>query len=162
MRTGRAAWIVVGWVVAATAGIGCREGQPPPYLRISGDAPSMQDLPNARAHLVTFWGSWCAPCVEETPSLKALARRPPPGLGVVVVSVGDEEAAIHTFFGGAPPPELHLRPDEDARLQEAFGVEQLPVSFLVVDGQKAARFDGRRDWDDRAMRRLLERLVDGR
>ena len=146
-------------VWAAGAGAACREGRAPSYVRLSGEAPPLASAPEAKAHLVTFWGTWCPPCVEETPSLRALAKAPPKGLRVVLVSVGDDEEAVRSFFGGAPPAELNLRPDEGNVLQDAFGVDELPVSFLVVGGRKVARFDGPRDWNDGGMRRLLGRLM---
>lgn len=69
-----------------------------------------------------------------------------------------DEAPVRTFFGGAPPPELRYRRD-DGRAAAEFGVDVLPATFLVVDGQLVARFSGAADWSSRAMRRLLSRLV---
>lgn len=70
-----------------------------------------------------------------------------------------DEASVRTFFGGAPPPELRYRRDVDGRAAAGFGVDVLPATFLVVDGQLVARFSGAADWSSRAMRRLLSRLV---
>jgi thioredoxin-like negative regulator of GroEL len=53
---------------------------------------------------------------------------------------------------------LHFRPDED-RLGDAFGVTTLPAAFLVVEGQRVARFSSPHDWDSRAMRALVLKLL---
>jgi cytochrome c biogenesis protein CcmG/thiol:disulfide interchange protein DsbE len=141
------------------AAIGCDDRTPPPYVRAAGPTPVLVDVPNGRAFLVSFWASWCAPCREETPDLVRLAEDPPGGLHVVVISEDASIEDVFAFFGGVPPRRLNLRLDEESSLMRAFGVEQLPVSFLVVDGRLVASFRGRRDWDSRGMRRLLIRLV---
>lgn len=137
----------------------CRNEPPPSYIRIEGIAPVVTDAPNAHALLIVFWASWCPPCREETPQLLALAKSPPEGLRVVVFSHDANLGAVESFFEGPPPPELLLRLDEGENVARAYGVEQLPTSILVVEGQLVARFPGPRDWDSRAMRRLLERLT---
>ncbi|WP_163782050.1 TlpA family protein disulfide reductase [Myxococcus vastator] len=137
----------------------CKSEPPPAYVRLHGAAPTLADVPPSRAVLVVFWASWCPPCRQETPQLVALAKAPPAGLQVVVFSHDESPQSVASFFEGPPPSPLHLRLDADKQAGGAFGVEQLPVSFLVVDGRQVARFAGPRDWDARAMRRLLERLI---
>ena len=143
----------------ALLAVSCREGAPPPYVRLSGRAPAVADAPPARALLVVFWATWCLPCREETPALRALAADPPQGLAVVVVSQDAEWTKVEELFAGAPDPRLHLRLDPEKRLYDTFGVEALPASFLVVGGELRAGFKGPHRWNDRPMRDLLERLV---
>ncbi len=140
-------------------GSGCKREAPPSYLRIGGAAPALADVPASRAYLVMFWAAWCPPCRAETPSLRALAARPPEGLTVIVFSHDPEMAAVERFLGGAPEPALHLRLDADRQAARSFGVDQLPTSLLVVGGRLVARFEGTRDWDSRGMRELLQKLV---
>ncbi|NMO14615.1 TlpA family protein disulfide reductase [Pyxidicoccus fallax] len=137
----------------------CRSEPPPSYIRLAGPAPVLADVPGSRALLVVFWASWCPPCVEETPQLRALAESPPEGLQVVVFSHDADARAVESFFKGPPPPDFHLRVDVGKKVARSYGVEQLPTSILVVDGRLVARFPGPRDWDSKAMRRLLERLT---
>jgi cytochrome c biogenesis protein CcmG, thiol:disulfide interchange protein DsbE len=138
---------------------GCDEGRQPPYLRLSGPAQVLPAWPKEQALLVAFWASWCAPCVRETPQLRALAEDPPPGLAVVVLSHDEELADVHKVFGGPPPQQLHLALDADRAVGRAYGVAVLPESYLVVRGQKVARFRGPQDWSSPSMRRLLKKLV---
>ncbi|MFP2956634.1 TlpA family protein disulfide reductase [Myxococcus sp. 1LA] len=137
----------------------CKREPPPAYIRLQGAAPMLADAPHARALLVVFWATWCPPCRQETPQLVALANAPPEGLEVVVFSHDETPQAVASFFEGPPPAPLHLRLDTDKQVGGAFSVEQLPVSFLLVDGRQVARFSGPREWDGGAMRRLLERLI---
>lgn len=147
-------------LVALLAAPACRAPPAPPaYVRVEGAAPALAGVPDAPAHLVSFWATWCPPCRTETPGLRALAADPPAGLQVVVISHDADLAAVEHFLGGPPDPAWHLRLDADRTLGRAFGVGPLPDSFLVVRGRLVARFTGPRDWSSEGMRRLLARLV---
>jgi thiol-disulfide isomerase/thioredoxin len=142
------------------AALGCAEGERPSYTRVDGPAPAIVDRPGAV--LVVFWASWCPPCRDELPGLRALARDPPVPLSVVTFGEDEEEGAARAFFGGAPPPELGFVPDPRGVAAAAFGVDVLPATFLVVEGRLVARFQGERAWNSTGMRRLLGKLASER
>ena len=100
----------------------------------------MADL-RGKAVLVTFWATWCIPCKEELPTIKAayLAQRSE-GFTVVAVNCGQEAPdTIRKFWR-----QLDLQPapflDPDGRVSDAYGVglktTGLPVSvFIARDGR---------------------------
>lgn len=145
-------------LAVALAAAGCADPAPPAYVRLDEPAPPLDGVPQGPA-LVVLWATWCPPCVEELPGLRALARDPPAGLAVVTFGEDEDEGAVRAFFGGAPPPELGYRADAERRAASALGVDTLPAAFLVVDGRLLARFAGPRDWSSRGMRGLLSRLA---
>lgn len=144
-------------IVAGAAA--CAEQPAPAYTRVGGPAPELL-RPRTPATLVVFWATWCPPCREETPSLRALAREPLRDLSVVTFGQDEGHDVVREFFGGDVPEELGYRPDPAHAAARAFGVDVLPTAFLVVEGRLLARFGGARDWNSREMRRLLARLID--
>jgi cytochrome c biogenesis protein CcmG, thiol:disulfide interchange protein DsbE len=147
-------------VVAAAlvAMLGCSEPDHPSYTRLQEPAPRVESI-HAGTTLVVFWATWCPPCREELPGLRALARDPPRGVALVTFGEDEDESPVRAFFKGAAPAELGYRRDAERRAATAFGVDVLPAAFLVVDGRLVARFSGPREWNSRGMRRLLAKLA---
>jgi thiol-disulfide isomerase/thioredoxin len=60
--------------------------RPAPLVRLRGldGHPLRMDKFYGKVVLLNFWASWCAPCVEEMPSLEALAASLPSDRFVVV------------------------------------------------------------------------------
>jgi thiol-disulfide isomerase/thioredoxin len=148
---------------AAGCGGGARELPPP----ARADAREIQArLAAERGHpvLLSFWATWCRPCVEEFPALTALHRDRPGGLRVVAVSLdgflsGDEEAprVVNEFLRATPAALDHLvySGSQDA----LFGTFDLPGSIpyaILFDaaGGEIGRFEGIAS--EREIRALLD------
>lgn len=156
MSPSRVAGVVAGIALVFAA---CDRPASEPYVRLTEAAPVLDGAPTSRALLVTFWATWCNFCREESDELLKLARDPPDGIAVVVVSEDEKLEEVARFFGGAIPKELHLRLDTEWRLAHSLFVHQLPASVLVVDGKAIARFDGARRWSGSSARSTLSRLI---
>ena len=125
---------------------------------------------DARLVFVNFWGTYCPPCIEELPSLLALARsKDPKDLVVVAVSYDDSWQAIDDFFARNAsvevPPNFVIVRDGTVKagrdLKTAFGTEKIPESYLVRGGRVEAKFVNSRDWIDPAIVGLIEVLLGG-
>src|SRR5437762_196750 len=83
-----------------------RQSSRPPRMGSSAPDFTVQDSQNkvtlsqfhGQVVVLNFWATWCAPCVEEIPSLVAMQRRmKEKGVTVVAVSVDVDESAYRQF-----------------------------------------------------------------
>ena len=116
--------------------------------------------------LVNFWATWCAPCVAELPALSRAAEAlVEDGVTVLLVSIdrGGAEKAM-PFLEKYGVSGVSLGFDPRARLSREMGVQGLPTTFLLNDGQSQVwPFVGPFEWDDPAMLAIIrERVGRGR
>ena len=93
--------------------------------------------------LVNFWASWCYPCRQEFPLLRAaLARHRAQGLVIVGVSVQDIPDDARAFVREQHADWIFAR-DDDGAVAAAYGVRPVPETFFVRrDGTLARRLFG--------------------
>lgn len=126
------------------------------YAMVARDG-SRLTLRDIRAPLIflNFWGTFCPPCVEELPSLLAMARsRQAEGVVVIAVSYDDSFEVIDRFFReftseSIPENFIVVRDPEPMAgrdLKALFGTEKIPESYLIQNGRVIARFVNARDW----------------
>ena len=112
-------------------------GQPAPALRLPAVGGGTVDLASLRGKpvWVNLMATWCLPCRDELPLMQGFAARyEDDGLVVLLVDVGEDEAAVKSFLD-----ELNVylpaALDEDGAVQAAWGATALPVHFWIdADG----------------------------
>lgn len=105
----------------------------------------------SRPVLINFWATWCDPCVEEIPSLNALAAqlKSQASLPVLItISVDEKQEAItklqKTLDSPMQFPILH---DPDGAFSKQLGVVKFPETFLVnSQGKILHKWIGPQDW----------------
>lgn len=86
--------------------------------------------------LINFWATWCAPCIEEMPSMQKLRDKlGPAGFEVLAVNYQEGEARINDFLKKRPL-QLPIVRDHDGSARTAWGVRVFPTSFIVDAGQR--------------------------
>lgn len=96
--------------------------------------------------LLTFWATWCAPCLVEMPRfIDWQTRYGPDGLQIIAVSLDDDAEPVRALLGERPVNYPVLM--GDVRLARAYGgILGLPVNFLIDrSGNVAAVFKGESD-----------------
>jgi cytochrome c biogenesis protein CcmG, thiol:disulfide interchange protein DsbE len=111
---------------------------------LNGNKVSLRSL-RGKPVLVSFFATWCPPCVEEAPSLDVLAGRIGDKAKVMVVSVDEELEALKKFY--AKGSSAIVVRDESKQVPTSFGTSKYPESFLIdSSGKVRYAFINKRDW----------------
>jgi len=133
-------------------------GQLAPDFTVS-DGTTTIHLANYRGQVVllNFWASWCAPCIEEMPSLLAL-HHDQPSLAVVAVSIDQDPGAYSRFLVRRHVDLLTVR-DPSQTAAKLFHTEMWPETY-IIDRQGVIRrkFIGAQDWSNPEVRAYLKSL----
>jgi peroxiredoxin len=106
--------------------------------------------------LLNFWATWCAPCVEEMPSLENLHDRLGDKLAVVTVSVDEDWAAVKKFFPKGTSLPVLL--DASKEVPKRYGSEKFPETFLIDSQGKLQQLIYQAKWDGAEAALCLENL----
>jgi thiol-disulfide isomerase/thioredoxin len=171
----RRAALALGCALVLTLA-GCRrvsEGPeasgPSPFLRsllLPSVGPTPYDWPrlNGRVVLVSFFATWCFPCLAELPTLEALQKEHgPQGFQVVLVGLDLEGARVLAPFAEQYALNFPVLVSDEGMQQgqSAFGlIPALPTTFLLdKEGRVAGAWKGMAGHEDvsKAVRTLLRR-----
>ena len=106
--------------------------------------------------LLNFWATWCAPCVEEMPSLENLHKRVGDDLAVVTVSVDEDWAAVKKFFPKGTSLPILL--DTSKEVPKRYGSEKYPETFLIDSQGRLTQLLYQVKWDGAEAALCLENL----
>ena len=126
---------------------------------LAGEPRSLNEFAG-KVLLVTFWASWCTPCIEEMPSIQrlreALADAPFAVIGVNVAEAQRRVQATVQRLG----LEFPILLDKDSAAFKGWGANVLPTAY-VLDGSGRVRYVGRGpvEWDRVDIVEMLEHLA---
>jgi cytochrome c biogenesis protein CcmG/thiol:disulfide interchange protein DsbE len=160
VRRFRAVAVLVLLVVA-----GCDRGDHPgrigkaaPQFVVS-DGTRIVDLSKLRGRVVllNLWATWCAPCLQELPSLLELQKRMPE-VAVVAVSIDQDPDVYRKFLVDHHVDLLTVR-DEDMRVNALYGTAQIPETY-VIDKQGVVRrkFVSAQEWTSPEIMSYLQKM----
>ena len=119
--------------------------------------------------LLNVWATWCAPCLEEMPSMEKLYQQMSgTDFEILAVSVdlpvdgGVPVEALESFARELELtfPILHSPPGNPGSIQEIFQTAGVPESFLIgKDGVIYRRLAGPTVWDAPQYREQIIRLL---
>jgi thiol-disulfide isomerase/thioredoxin len=138
-----------------------------PFYRF--DSPKGEiDLSEFRGKtvLVNLWATWCAPCIEEMPTLDALqAQMGGDDFAVVAIAAGPQgKMPADQFLARHELSNLTLYTDADLDFSGNMGFSSgLPLSILYnAKGEEIGRFSGSANWTSPEAIALIEAVIDGR
>lgn len=111
--------------------------------------------------LVNIWGTWCAPCVAEMPSLDELeALRGGEDFAVVPIALRDTVEQIETFYERYGIDNLPAISDRDMRSNPPLELPGVPTSIFYDEyGRELARLPGEADWASEEALALVDHLI---
>jgi thiol-disulfide isomerase/thioredoxin len=133
-------------------------GKPAPQFALSEGAQTV-DLNKLRGRVVVLnlWATFCAPCVEELPSLLALHKQMP-DLAIVAVSMDQDPDVYHRFLIQHHVDLLTFR-DEDQRVNALYGTLQIPETYIIDrNGILRRKFVDAQDWTSPEITAYLSKL----
>lgn len=134
-------------------------------VNLSGAPVHLSDY-KGKLILLNFWASWCPPCVEELPSLLALADWAGRSLGVVTIAVSaDKDPATvqkfikeKKFWRGKTLP-LTILMGKDTDIAQAYGTSKYPETFFIDQNFRIVRkFIGAQNWMSQEITRWMTEL----
>ncbi|HSY92752.1 MAG TPA: TlpA disulfide reductase family protein [Candidatus Binatus sp.] len=146
---------------------GCYSGSRPPRIGSSAPDFTVQDTQNkitlsqlrGQVVVLNFWATWCAPCVEEVPSLVEMQRRlKAKGVTVLAVSVDVDDNAYRQFVRNHNVTLLTVR-DPDQKSSALYGTHLFPETYVIDrNGVMRRKFIGAVDWTEPEITDFLSKL----
>lgn len=119
--------------------------------------PTAVDYASKPVTLVSFWASWCGPCIKELPSLKRLHEDyADKGLYVVTINVGETADEINETIQEFGMQNYTNLLDPEGVEMKAWNVYGFPTNFIIdADGNLPYASFGGVDWDDTEVREVI-------
>ncbi len=145
---------------------GCDRGEHPgqigtkaPQFTINSHDQTLR-LADYRGRIVVlnFWASWCAPCIEEFPSMVVLQQQMPQ-IAVVAISFNDEYNAYKAFVAENHLSSLTTIFDTTQKSNLAFGTTRPPETYIIDrKGIIRRKFIGPQNWTSPEIESYLRSL----
>jgi len=134
-------------------------GKPAPNFTLttlSGKKVSLADY-KGKAVQLNFWATWCAPCIQELPSLQALQQRLPQVV-VLAISVDEDPDAYHRFLQEHPLSFVTVE-DTARRVNAMYGTSLFPETYVIDQhGIIRRKFISAQDWTNPEIVNYLSQL----
>jgi cytochrome c biogenesis protein CcmG, thiol:disulfide interchange protein DsbE len=155
--------VALGWVIVWSMQehiVGTGDTAPNFSITTSAGDPMTPRNFGGKVLVLNFWASWCAPCVEEAPSLEEFAKTfKDSGVVVLGVSVDRNEQAYQTFvkrFGLTYP----MARDPQQNLSYLYGTYKIPESYIIDrNGKVVRKYAGLPERDGQAISWMDPELV---
>lgn len=133
---------------------------PPLRLPDLDGVPQAMEQWRGKMVLLSFWASWCAPCVAEMPALERLqATLGGDDFTIVAVAVRDSAEGVRRLLKDRRP--FPLLVDGGGGTAEAFRAGGIPVTYVIDrEGRLVAGKAGAHAWDSKETIALLRAAID--
>ena len=123
------------------------------FININNETIDLKKFENSLV-IINFWATWCAPCIEEMPSLNRLqANKDFNNLKIIPINVGrDNIEKSKSFYKKLKINNLEIYFDKNVELANKFLLRGLPTTvFINKEGEEFARIIGFVNFDDKRL-----------
>ena len=153
--------LFIGLIAFSLRDTSAKEGGLAPNFSIKTDQ-GRQVTPvsfGGKVLVLNFWATWCAPCVEEIPSLNEFQKQfAKDGVVVVGVSVDKNPRRYKAFL-----ERIHLSfdtiRDPDADISASYGTFQYPETYIIKNGRVVRKFANAADWTSSDIAQYVQSLL---
>lgn len=136
-----------------------------PDILLTADAGPNKHLSDFKGKVVllSFWASWCTPCLIELPTFIDLHEKlSSKGLVIVPVNVDEPDSAanfVKDFWKTKKFPFVTFY-DPNHKASEVFQIDSLPSNFVLdKNGRLVAQGYGANDWSSDTSVQFIEQLL---
>lgn len=149
---------LIGWNLRDTT---AKEGGAAPKFSIQTDEGHTITPTSfgGKVLVLNFWASWCAPCVQEIPSLSVFERKfAPQGVVVVAISIDKNPQKYKSFLDKIRPAFQTAR-DGSSDISTSYGTFQIPETYIIKDGKVMRKFGNAEDWTSDDITQYVQSLL---
>ncbi len=127
---------------------------------LSGFGTRLSDF-KGKIVFLSFWATWCSPCLSELPSIERLHNKlKDKNFTVVAINLKEPASEVKKFVKTHKLTFTNLL-DPKGTAAVKFGVSSIPAAFILdKDGNVIGRANGARDWDTKKSAALFEYLIE--
>ncbi|MDO5615937.1 MAG: TlpA disulfide reductase family protein [Cruoricaptor ignavus] len=118
---------------------------------------NLKDFKGKKMLFLNFWGTWCAPCREEWPSIQKLYDSKKDEMDFVLIAMMDKEDEVRKFVAEnnyTAPVYVAESPINSKILPKVF-----PTTFLLdKNGHILLKEEATKDWNSEATRTFIDNL----
>ncbi len=151
----------LGLIILSLRDTSAKEGGEAPQFAITTDRGERITPASFGGKLLVlnFWATWCAPCVQEIPSLNIFQQRYA-GKGVVVVAISvDKNPDKYKTFLEKIPVSFATARDPNADISAQYGTFQYPETYLIKDGRVLRKYANAEDWTSDQITNYVQGLL---
>ena len=132
-----------------------------PAISVRGVGDETIDLEGLRGKvaLVVFWGTGCAPCVEELPHIEEFTHKHQ-SIVVVPICVDESDLTIARRVASIHTKDLKVFVDPGGTSKLSYDIQALPAAALISqDGLLLGESRGKIGWESPEMEDLIRALL---
>lgn len=133
-------------------------------FNLDGKPEHLSDL-RGKVVVLNFWGTWCPPCIEETPELNRLQKYIASRNGVVLGVAADEDQGVYEQFlrdHGVIFP-TYRDPgttNNHSPIAATYGTSMYPETYIIGrDGKIERKIIGFQEWDSPQMLKYFDSIL---